>query len=481
MTITTTLVDLLNEVGVVASTGKATHGDPIIFAPIGDTWSDDVQNARVKVWVSEHPSSASTLRLQLPLKPVKGKFSQARVHAQIAALNGSYGYGTLRAKATRVSDGVLVCSDVSHFIPYEGDRIVGLHEVLIDVVGLWERSGRTLHRMKVAADSAAELAAMTADCVFEDDEPTQKDGTTRETKAEKPQEKKGEHSIESILAEMDTLIGLAPVKHAVRRLMVTQKVAKERAAAGLRSVTPSPHLVFTGNPGTGKTTIARMIGRLYKSLGLLPSGHVVEVGRSDLVGGYVGQTALKTKSVCESALGGVLFIDEAYSLHGGFSNDYGHEAVETLLTFMESHRGDLAVVVAGYPDEMATFIDMNPGLKSRFDYTLDFPDYSTDELLDILLGLFEAHDYQLHPRVPPYLNRLVARLPRGAGFGNARDVRRLFHDLVTEHAMALSQRDTYGPSDLWFIRWETVRRYESMTRPKRKEFVTADYVQSGYL
>ena len=223
----------------------------------------------------------------------------------------------------------------------------------------------------------------------------------------------------------------------VRGLAAQQRVERERQKYGLQPANLSPHLVFTGSPGTGKTTVARLIGRMFKEIGLLSTGHVVEVDRSSLVAKYVGQTAIKTKEACEKAIGGVLFIDEAYSLIGT-GVDFGHEAIEALLTFMESHRGKCVVIVAGYEAEMAAFIASNPGLRSRFDRTIDFPDYSDDELVTIFDGLVEAHDYVLEDAARAAVRSYIAAMPRGEGFGNARDTRRLFNDVVCNHASMLS-------------------------------------------
>ena len=238
------------------------------------------------------------------------------------------------------------------------------------------------------------------------------------------------------LNELDNLIGLAPVKAHIRKLAARQRIATKRSEAGLRTVPVSPHLVFTGNPGTGKTTVARLVGKLYESLGLLESGHVVEVNRGDLVAGYVGQTALKTTEVCKKALGGVLFIDEAYSLDG-HGIDFGREAVETLLTFMEAHRGKIAVIVAGYPEEMASFLVSNPGLQSRFDSTMHFPDFDDDELLQVFRSLAARHDYKLGAGVEGLIKIAISRMPRGRGFGNAREIRRLFDEVVCNHALTM--------------------------------------------
>ncbi|MEY4158787.1 MAG: hypothetical protein RL743_1282 [Actinomycetota bacterium] len=257
----------------------------------------------------------------------------------------------------------------------------------------------------------------------------------------------GTKTTAQVLAELDTLVGLAPVKHVTRGLVARQRLEALRKGAGMKAVLPSPHLVFTGNPGTGKTTVARLIGQLYKSLGLLPRGHLIEANRSTLVGGYIGQTALKTRQVCEQAKGGVLFIDEAYSLAGDHANDYGHEAIQELLTFMENNRGKIAIVVAGYPEEMAKFMNMNPGLKSRFDVTIDFPDYSCDELVEIFNVIARENDYDT-ARIQAPVRYLIDAMPRGRGFGNGREVRKLFGEILDVHAMRIGRLAQPGPRHL---------------------------------
>ena len=242
----------------------------------------------------------------------------------------------------------------------------------------------------------------------------------------------------AVLADLEGLIGLQPVKREITTLVQAQEVAELRRARGLAANTPSPHLVFVGNPGTGKTTVGRLVGELYRAIGLLPSGHLVETDRAGLVAGYVGQTALKTLRVCEQALGGVLFIDEAYTLAGG-DRDYGQEAIETLLTFMENHRGELAVVVAGYPDEMGRFINANPGLRSRFYLTIEFPDYSLAELDAIFTGLVNQHDYDLTPDAHAAVLAYMSSWPRHRGFGNGREVRKLFNDITRRHAALIAE------------------------------------------
>jgi len=252
-------------------------------------------------------------------------------------------------------------------------------------------------------------------------------------------------SVRTPLGGLDEMVGLAPVKNLVKQITNVQKVARVRRRNGLNAVSPSPHLVFTGNPGTGKTTVARHIGRIYKQLGLLSSGHVVEVDRSQLVGGYIGQTAIKTREALDSARGGVLFVDEAYSLARDHANDYGHEAIETILAYMENNRGNIVVVVAGYPNEMKTFMAMNPGLASRFDYSLQFPDYSNDELSVIFERLANEFDYQLDDVARDALKMIVSSWEREHGFGNAREVRRLFNEVVATHgAWLIEQGITSG-------------------------------------
>lgn len=265
----------------------------------------------------------------------------------------------------------------------------------------------------------------------------------RSARAKRQEKAERADATAAVLGELDALVGLAPVKSAIRTLTAQQKIAALRSEAGLKPYHVSPHLVFTGNPGTGKTTVARLVGRLYQSLGLLEKGHVVEVERSTLVAPYLGQTALKATEQFERALGGVLFIDEAYSLVTD-GRDYGREVIETLLTFMESHRGEVAVVVAGYPKEMQRFIDSNPGLRSRFDLTLPFPDLTDRELFEVFTGLLMAHDYRLEPEAIPHLKRAISTMPRGQGFGNAREIERFFNRVVCNHAAALAP--TEAPS-----------------------------------
>ena len=253
-----------------------------------------------------------------------------------------------------------------------------------------------------------------------------------------------ERPVEDILAELDALIGLDHVKTEVRRLTSLLRVQQLRAGHGLPVIETSRHLVFVGNPGTGKTTVARLLSELYRALDVVTRGHLVETDRADLVAGFVGQTATKTRTVLTSALGGTLLIDEAYSLARGGDNDFGREAIDTLVKFMEDHRDDLAVVVAGYPAEMQELIDTNPGLHSRFARTLEFPDYTTDELTAIFELIAGRQRYHLDDAARDALAGVIDAQPRGRGFGNARFTRNVFEQAVAMHAVRLA--DVAQPS-----------------------------------
>jgi len=244
--------------------------------------------------------------------------------------------------------------------------------------------------------------------------------------------------LEELLAELDELIGLDHVKEEIRRLTSLLRIQRMRVERDLPTVETSHHLVFTGNPGTGKTTVARLLSQIFRTLDVVTKGHLVETDRSDLVAGYVGQTAARTRAVLESAVGGTLLIDEAYALARGGENDFGLEAIDTLVKFMEDHRDDLAVVAAGYPEEMQKLIEANPGLESRFTRTIDFPDYTDDELVAIFDSMSSKKQYHLDADARRALTALVAAEPRTRGFGNARFVRNVFEQAVSLQAMRLA-------------------------------------------
>ena len=269
-----------------------------------------------------------------------------------------------------------------------------------------------------------------------------------------PEEKQPEKpNLDELMDELNELVGLEEVKKDIKNLMNLVKVRKLREENGLPVTPMSLHMVFLGNPGTGKTTIARLVSGLYAAIGVLSKGQLVEVDRSGLVAGYVGQTALKTQEVIRAALGGVLFIDEAYSLSSGGENDFGREAIETILKAMEDHRNDLIVIVAGYTGPMEKFLSSNPGLESRFNKYFFFPDYNGEQLMAIFEGNLKKNSYVLSDEARAAAEKLFDDLyeNRTDNFGNGRDVRNCFEDMIVRQANRVAAMDAPTKDDLMLI------------------------------
>lgn len=275
----------------------------------------------------------------------------------------------------------------------------------------------------------------------------------RAQEAEPDPEERRRERLAQVMRELDSLVGLASVKELVREVQAFVEIQQRRSKARLATRPLALHMIFKGNPGTGKTTVARIFGRMFEAMGVLSKGHLVECERADLVGEYIGHTAQKTREKIKSAVGGILFIDEAYSLARGGEKDFGKEAIDTLVKSMEDHKDELVLILAGYRQEMAHFLQTNPGLRSRFPIHIDFPDYTTEELLQIATLMLDEREYKLTEAAR---RRLAAVLEAKAAagdphLGNARFVRNLIERAIRRQAVRLVRRRHVTRSDLLLI------------------------------
>lgn len=340
----------------------------------------------------------------------------------------------------------------------KGEKVLAKRYYMLAAEQMLKMAKASDNELQKARFARAKSILEFADSITDEKKKVAQESNSDSSVTVKPSEK---ISLEEAISRLNKLEGLSLVKSQVCDWIDQIKVFKMRKERGMSVPDMSYHLVFTGNPGTGKTTVARLMAQIYCALGILSEGHLVEVDRSDLVAGYVGQTAIKTRDVLKKAYGGVLFIDEAYSLAKGGGTDFGQEAIDTILKEMEDKRDNLVVIVAGYENLMQEFIDSNPGLRSRFKNYIRFTDYTGKELYNIFLGMCNASQYSVTPSardaLSAYFNDLYDN--RDNNFGNGRDVRNIFETIVTRQSKRVAklvnptdeQLTTIDISDLAFI------------------------------
>lgn len=265
-------------------------------------------------------------------------------------------------------------------------------------------------------------------------------------------------NLDDLIKELDDLIGLEKVKKLTRELQAYILIQNKRKAESLAADSLVLHMVFKGNPGTGKTTVARLLGKIFCAMGVLEKGHVIEVERADLVGEYIGHTAVKVRNHIKKALGGIMFIDEAYSLARGGERDFGKEAIDAMVKGMEDHKDNFILILAGYKDEMEKFININPGLKSRFPIHIEFLDYNLEELLKIAETMVEKREYTLSLSAKAKISKIISlkRIEDGISSGNARLVRNIIEKAIRKQAVRLKESQRFSREDLMILKREDI-------------------------
>jgi stage V sporulation protein K len=423
MSIGTTVVAALSKIGTVENIKHILETNTGYFVPREYPIADGPTNARCSLNFIKRISAEPSVRIVMRSDCASTGIDLNELLKTISNCNSHNVYGSVNLRWRKIADEVEFTVEVMHSLSLRGLTEESITEVVQDLLRLWQTSmvevKRCIARIERQEEYNDRIKARQIST-----ERRQRVGATRQ------------NELEVVLEEIKGLVGLQSVKSFAHSLVAQKHLAELRRSHNLTSDAVAPHLVFLGDPGTGKTTVARLVGRLYKGLGLLPKGHVVEVERSSLVGGYLGQTALKTQQMCEKALGGILFIDEAYTLSVN-GRDYGDEALATILTFMENNRGKLAVVVAGYPKQMDEMLDSNPGLRSRFDTTITFDNYAPHELMQMFMVQLRQQEYEITESAKADVAYVFARGVHSESDFNARSVRGLVSQVLSQHASVL--------------------------------------------